>query len=67
MRKKERVEQILKRAKELALSGECQEPLSIEIKMKSEGYLEARQVLRSPSLREELRVLCDQARGEKGR
>ena len=61
MNKKEREEQIVKWAHEYAKSGEFTDYVSIEIKLRSEGYFEARTLLNSKYIRNELNELCKQA------
>jgi hypothetical protein len=63
--KKQRAELIDKRADELARSGKFADWISIEIKLRGEGFKEARQVLDSRFRREELNEMCKAARQEK--
>jgi hypothetical protein len=65
MNKKQRAELVLKRANELAESGECTDWMSIEIKLRHEGFREARQLLDSQFLRQELNEMCRMAREQK--
>lgn len=65
MRKKERSEFIHRRACELARSGKFKDWISIEIALRHEGYPEARQILDSQFLRQELNEMCNQAQQEK--
>lgn len=61
MRKKEREEIIYRRADELARSGKHQEWRTIETELRREGFLEARQLLDSRFLRQELNNMCKHA------
>ena len=65
MKKKEREELILKWAYEYAKSGEYKDYVSIEIKLRSEGSIEARAVLDNEYIRNELNELCKQAQENK--
>lgn len=60
--KKARAEYIDRRARELAESGKYQDWLSIEMALRHEGFLEARQLLDSHFLRQELNDMCKSAR-----
>ncbi|MGP1666364.1 MAG: hypothetical protein ACTS5I_10755 [Rhodanobacter sp.] len=65
MNKKQRAELIMKRANELAESGECADWMSIEIKLRHEGFREARQLLDNQFIRQELNEMCRLAREQK--
>ena len=65
MRKKEREELIYTLAYEYAKSGEYKNYFSIEIKLRSEGYIEARAILDNEHIRKELDELCKQAQESK--
>jgi len=58
MKKREREEQILKWAYDYAKSGEYSDYVSIEIKLRSEGFIEARTLLDSEFVRNEINNLC---------
>lgn len=61
MRKKELEEIVYRRADELARSGNYQDWRSIEIELRHEGFLKARQLLDSRFRRQELNNMCKQA------
>lgn len=66
MKKRERQEYVYRRARELAMSGECVDWLGVEFVLRyQDGFGEARQWLDSHSIREELDRLCEQARKAK--
>ena len=65
MKKKEREEQILKWAYEYARTGEYLDYVSIEIKLHSEGFYEARTLLDSEFVRNEINELCQRAQERK--
>ncbi len=65
LKKKEREEQILKWAYEYATTGEYLDYVSIEIKLRSEGYYEARTLLDNEFIRNEINELCLKAREKK--
>lgn len=65
MNKKQRAELIVKRASELAMSGECEDWMSIEIELRHAGFREARQLLDSRFLRQELNEMCRLAREQR--
>ncbi len=62
MNKAEKKEFIIKRAEELARSGEYNDYMSIEIALRGEGFPEARSILHSRSLRQELTEIIQQAK-----
>ena len=66
MRKKDLAEFIDRRADEMARSGQYRDWMSIEIALRSEGYLKARQILDDQFRRQELNEMCNQARQESG-
>lgn len=63
--KEQRQTYISRRARELAESGNHVDYISIESALVREGYPEARTWLDSPSLRDELKQICDRARKDK--
>jgi len=65
MNKRQRAELIVKRVNELAASGESTDWMSIEIKLRHEGFPEARQILDSQFLRQEINEKCLQAREQR--
>lgn len=64
MKKDERHTYIRKHSYELARSGEYIDWLSIEWKLRSEGFGEARSLLDNQYIREELNQICNQARSQ---
>jgi len=58
MKKEEKIQEILKRAYEYAKTGKYNEWISIEFKLRSEGFPEARRVLDDRFIREELTSIC---------
>ncbi len=58
MKKEEKIKEIRKRAYEYAKTGEYDEWISIEFKLRSEGFPEARRVLDDRFIRKELTSLC---------
>lgn len=67
MNKRQRAELIMKRANELAASGECEDWMNIEIKLRHEGFREARQLLDSQFLRQELNDMCRSSRAQRAK
>ena len=65
MKKSERHDYILKRARELARSGECRDYRSVEIFLRGEGFEEARSILDNERLRDELDEMCNSAQPKK--
>ena len=65
LKKNDREEQILKWAYEYARTGEYSDYVSIEIKLRSEGFYEARTLLDSEFVRNEINELCKQAQEKK--
>jgi hypothetical protein len=66
MNKKERHEYIMKTAREMAASGKYRDYLGIEVVLRRDGFHEARSLLDSRSIREELKELCNEAQSKKG-
>jgi hypothetical protein len=63
MNKRQRREYVFRRSRELAISGKFSGWLEIELHLRfKEGFTEARLWLDSASVREELDMLCKQAR-----
>ena len=58
-----RVDLMGKRAREMAKSGKFEDSLSIEMALRREGFREAKDWLREDSVRNELNLLCREARG----
>lgn len=63
--KKERAEYVSRRSRELAQSGEYKDWMSIELALRAEGFPEARQLLDSRFIRQELDEMCKWARESK--
>ncbi len=66
MKKAEREEYAVKRAYELARTGEFSDHLDIEHAIRGEGFEEARHVLDDQRIRRELKELCERSKQEKG-
>lgn len=62
MNKMDRGELMNKRALQMALSGQFEDSLSIEMALRREGFREARQWLDNLGLRPELNEMCKQAK-----
>jgi hypothetical protein len=62
MKKSERKEHVLKRAEELARSGDFTDWILIEHKLRSEGFPEARQLIDDRHIRSELTRMCAEAK-----
>ena len=63
-RKEQRHAYVLRRARELAASGDHRDYLTIEWAIIEEGYPEARDLLDRDYLRKELKETCDRARSK---
>ena len=59
MKKEEKIQEIRKRAHEYAMTGDYDGWISIEFKLRSEGYTLAEQVLEDDLLRNQLDSLCE--------
>jgi hypothetical protein len=62
MNKKERYEYVTTRATYLARSGGFDNWMQIEVKIRNEGYHDARQILDNKSTSHELNELCEQSK-----
>ncbi len=65
MDKREREEQMDKRARELASSGEHEDYVTIEIALNHEGFKKVRQWMDNSFRRQEFNEMCRQARASK--